>query len=66
MPRRKKQFKSAREQYTYTQDVTVQTLDGDTVDGQYHQVSDILFDNAGHRIEQVRIRAAIFVWSASP
>jgi hypothetical protein len=50
---KEKQFKSAREQYTYTQDVTVQTLEGDTVDGQYHQVSDILFDNQGHRIEQV-------------
>ena len=50
---KEKQFKIAREQYTYTQDVTVQTLEGDTVDGQYHQVSDILFDNEGHRIEQV-------------
>ncbi len=51
---REKQFKSAREQYTYTQDVTVQTLDGNTVDGQYHQVSDILFDDQGRRIEQVK------------
>jgi hypothetical protein len=50
---KEKDFRTAREQYTYTQDVTVQTLDGDTVDGQYHQVSDILFDNTGHRIEQV-------------
>jgi len=50
---KEKQFKTAREQYTYTQDVKVQTLDGDTVDGEYHQVSDILFDNAGHRIEEV-------------
>ncbi len=31
----------------------MQTLDGNTVDGEYHQISDILFDNAGHRIEQV-------------
>ena len=50
---KEKQFKTAREQYTYTQDVKVQTLEGDTVDGEYHQVSDILFDNAGHRIEEV-------------
>ena len=35
---KEKQFKTAREQYTYTQDVTVDTLDGETVDGQYHQV----------------------------
>jgi len=50
---KEKQFKLAREQYTYTQDVTIQTLEGDTVDGQYRQVSDILFDDRGHRIEQV-------------
>jgi len=50
---KEKQFKIAREQYTYTQDVTVDTLDGETVDGQYHQVSDILFDDSGRRIEQV-------------
>ena len=50
---KEKQFKIAREQYTYTQDVTIQTLDGRTVDGQYHQVSDILFDDSGKRIENV-------------
>jgi len=50
---KEKQFKIAREQYTYTQDVTIQTLDGNTVDGQYHQVSDILFDDSGKRIEDV-------------
>ena len=50
---KEKQFKIAREQYTYTQDVTIQTLDGHTVDGQYRQVSDILFDDSGKRIEQV-------------
>lgn len=50
---KEKQFKIAREQYTYTQDVTIQTLDGNTVDGQYRQVSDILFDDSGKRIEQV-------------
>jgi hypothetical protein len=50
---KEKQFKIAREQYTYTQDVKVQTMDGDTVDGEYHQVADVLFDDKGHRIEQV-------------
>jgi hypothetical protein len=50
---KEKQFKIAREQYTYTQDVTIQTLDGNTVDGQYRQVSDILFNDQGHRLEQV-------------
>lgn len=50
---KEKQFKIAREQYTYTQDVKVQTVDGDTVDGEYHQVADVLFDDKGHRVEQV-------------
>jgi len=36
--------------------VTVQTLEGNTVDGEYHQVSDILFDDRGRRIEQVTLR----------
>ena len=50
---REKQFKIAREQYTYRQSVTVQTLDGDTVDGEFKQVVDILFDDKGKRIESV-------------
>jgi len=50
---REKEFKLAREQYTYRQSVTVQTLDGDTVDGEFRQVVDVLFDDKGHRIEQV-------------
>ena len=50
---REKDFKIAREQYTYRQSVTVQTLDGDTVDGEFKQVVDVLFDDKGHRIEQV-------------
>ena len=51
---KEKQFKEAREQYTYTQDVRVDTLDGDTVDGEYRQVVDITFDDKGRRIEQVK------------
>ena len=50
---KEKQFKQARDQYTFTQDVTVQTLDGTHVDGEYHQISDILFDDNGKRIENV-------------
>ena len=50
---KEKLFKTAREQYTYRQDVMVETLEGDTVDGEYRQVVDVLFDNQGHRIEQV-------------
>jgi hypothetical protein len=50
---KEKQFKIAREKYTYRQSVTVQTLDGDSVDGEYKQVDDILFDDKGKRIDEV-------------
>jgi hypothetical protein len=32
----------------------VQTLDGDTVDGEYRQVVDVTFDDKGRRLEQVK------------
>ncbi len=50
---KEKEFKLAREHYTFRQMVKVQTLDGDTVDGEYQLVSDILFDQTGRRLEQV-------------
>jgi hypothetical protein len=50
---KEKEFKEARDQYTYRQDVKVQTLDGDTVNGEYRQVFDVIFDDQGHRIENV-------------
>lgn len=50
---KEKAFKIAREDYTWTQSVTVQTLEGGTVDGEYQQVFDVLFDDRGKRIEQV-------------
>lgn len=50
---KEKQFKIARDQYTYRQDVTVQTLEGDTVNGEFREVEDVLFDNKGNRIEHV-------------
>ena len=48
-----KRFKEARDNYTYRQDVKVQTVDGDTVDGEYHQVFDVTFDDKGHKIKNV-------------
>ena len=45
------EFAAARQQYTYRQTVKVQTLDDETVDGEYQTVSDILFDSSGRRIE---------------
>ena len=47
------EFAKARDQYTYRQDVKVQTVDGNTVDGEYHEVFDVMFDDKGHRIENV-------------
>jgi hypothetical protein len=47
------EFSKARDQYTYRQDVKVDTLDGDTVDGEYREVFDVMFDDKGHRIENV-------------
>lgn len=50
---KEKQFKVAREQYAYRQDLLVQTLDGDTPNGEFREVEDVLFDNNGNRIEHV-------------
>jgi len=50
---KEKEFKEARDQYTYRQDVKVMTLDGDTPDGAYQQVFDVTFDDKGRKIKNV-------------
>ncbi len=50
---KEKEFKEAREQYTYRQSVTVQTLDGDTVTGEYKEVFDVAYDDKGRHLENV-------------
>src|SRR4051812_16472958 len=50
---REKEFTIARESYTFRQEVKVQTLDGNTVDGEYQQVVDVTFDDKGKRRENV-------------
>ncbi len=50
---RESEFAKARENYTFRQDVTLQTLDGDTVDGEYRMVTDVTFDDQGKRRENV-------------
>ncbi len=50
---KEKEFKTARDQYTYRQDITVKTLDGSTTTGEYHEVFDVLFDDKGRRMENV-------------
>jgi hypothetical protein len=46
-------FKDARNHYTYTQEVIVQTLEGSTVDGEFRETTDILYDDQGKRLEKV-------------
>jgi hypothetical protein len=50
---KEKEFMQARDQYTYRQSVKVQTLEGDTVDGEYQEVFDVVFDDQGKRLENV-------------
>ena len=50
---KEKEFKIAREQYAYRQSLTVQTLDGDQVNGEFKEVEDVLFDDRGNRVEHV-------------
>jgi hypothetical protein len=50
---KEKVFKKERENYVYTQTVKVQTLDGDTVDGEYQQTVEVTFDDKGRRVENV-------------
>jgi hypothetical protein len=50
---KEKEFKEAREQYTFRQDVKMQTLDGDTVTGEYREIFDVTYDNQGHHLENV-------------
>ena len=50
---KEKEFKEARDQYTYRQDVKVMTLDGDTPDGAYQQVFDVTFDDKGRKTKNV-------------
>lgn len=50
---REEMFKQARNNYAYTQDITVQELDGTTVTGEFRLVQDITYDDKGARIENV-------------
>jgi hypothetical protein len=50
---KEKQFKEARDQYTFRQDVKVMTLDGDTPDGMYQEVFDVTFDDKGRKVKNV-------------
>lgn len=52
---RESQFEHARDRYTFRQQVKMDTVSDDTgkPDGEWQEVTDITYDNAGHRIEHV-------------
>src|ERR1700680_5036936 len=50
---KEKEFKVALDQYGYRQTVKVQTMDGDTVDGEYQQTFDVSFDDQGKKVKNV-------------
>jgi hypothetical protein len=53
---KEKEFKAARDNYVYRQDVKVQEFTGDRVTGEFQTTTDISFDDKGRRTERV-IRA---------
>jgi hypothetical protein len=50
---KEKEFKEAYDQYGYRESAKMQTLDGDTVDGEFQEVFDVSFDDQGHRVKNV-------------
>lgn len=50
---KEKEFKAARERYTWRQSLKVQEMDGSTPTGEFQSEVDILFDDRGRRIEHV-------------
>jgi len=42
-----------RDQYTHTEDLLVQTLTGNSVDGQFHRITQVSYDEKGKRRENV-------------
>jgi hypothetical protein len=47
------EFREARDHYVWTQDVKIQELDGDTATGEFREVTDIVYNDQGQRIENV-------------
>ena|SRR5579863_3796458 len=50
---KEREFKLALDQYGYREEVKLQTLEGDTPDGEFHEVFDISFDDQGHRVRNM-------------
>lgn len=45
--------KETRSRYSYTQDVLIQTFNGKSVDGQFHEITQVSYDDKGKRLENV-------------
>src|SRR6202521_828031 len=50
---REAEFKTERDNFTYTQTFIIQTLDGGKVDGEYRMTSEVVFTPEGKRYEKV-------------
>jgi len=50
---REAEFKTERDNFTYTQTFVIQTLDGGKVDGEYRMTSEVVFTPEGKRYEKV-------------
>ena len=50
---KEKEFKEALDQYSYRETAKLQTLDGNTPDGEFQETFDVTFDDKGHRIKNV-------------
>lgn len=55
MGAREAAFEHARDQYTFRQSVKMDTINDDNnrPDGEWQEVTDVTYDNAGHRVEHV-------------
>src|SRR5579864_5264801 len=50
---KEKEFKEAYDLYGYRESAKMETLDGDTVDGEFQEVFDVSFDDQGRRVKNV-------------
>jgi hypothetical protein len=50
---KEKEFKEAYDQYGYRETAKMQTLDGDTADGEFQETFDVSFDDKGRRVKNV-------------
>ena len=46
-------FRNARNGYSYTQEINIQTMEGDVANGEFRQVWEVSYDDKGKRFEKV-------------